>query len=461
MIQAPDTMPPTWQNKGVRSFIFISIGQIISMLGTGLTNFAISLWVLQSTRSVTQFALLLLIVTLPGIFLTPIAGAVADRANRRRIMLLSDIGSTLSTLILALLFHLGLSSIWPVACALALSSICGCFHSPAYLASVAQLVPKKHLSRANGVIQVGEGLGKIFAPALAGLLLVTIGVEGVLIIDFVTFLVAVGLMLPARIPSVAPDVVAKTGETPLRQQVAAGWIYLKARPGLFALMLFSTFMSFIMGMAEVLVPPMLLASASPAVVGTAVSIFGSGLLVGGVVMSAWSGPKRRIYGLFLFALVHALALALAGARPDITIITSGLFLWTFSIPLVNGCMRVIYQLKTPPNIQGRVFATSSLFMQVAMPLAVVTSGPLADYVFEPLLSQHGALAGSAGEIIGMGKGRGIGMMLILMGLSVLVVTLIGYLYPRLRHVETELPDAVDESQVSDESKVGAAEALPA
>jgi hypothetical protein len=235
---------------------------------------------------------------------------------------------------------------------------------------------------------------------------------------------------------------------------------VKARPGLLALLMFFTFLSFIMGMAEVLVPPMLLASASPAIVGTVVSIFGSGLLVGSIVMSTWAGPKRRIYGVFLFALVHAAALAVAGLRPSIIMITAGLFLWTFSMPLVNGCMRVIYQLKTPPNMQGRVFATASVFVQIAMPLAVVIAAPLADNVFEPLLSEQGALAGSVGQIIGTGKGRGIALMLILMGLSVIVGTFASYLYPRLRNVESELPDAVDGTPADDALQVSATEALP-
>lgn len=460
MIQATDPTPPTGQPKGFRSFTFISIGQIISILGTGLTNFAISLWVLQRTGSVTNFALLLLIVMLPGLLFTPIAGAVADRVNRRRVMILSDVGSALASLVLVLLFYSGDPSIWLIACALGLSSVCGAFHAPAYIASVSQLVPKDQLGRANGIVQIGEGLGKIITPVVAGVLLMSIGVVGVILIDLFTFLVAMALLLPARIPDVTPDAEAAPGKTPIWQQATAGWKYVKARPGLLALLLFFTFISFVMGMAEVLVPPMLLASASPAVVGTVVSIFGSGLLVGSIVMSTWSGPKRRIYGVFLFALVHALALAVAGLRPSIVVITVGLFLWTFSIPLVNGCMRVIYQLKTPTNMQGRVFATASVFVQVAMPLAVVISGPLADYVFEPLLSEGGALAGSVGQVIGTGKGRGIALMLILMGLAVLVGTLVGYLYPRLRQVETELPDAVDESQTGEASKVTAAEALP-
>jgi hypothetical protein len=193
-------------------------------------------------------------------------------------------------------------------------------------------------------------------------------------------------------------------------------------------------------------PPLLLASASPAGVGAMVSIFGSGLLVGSVVLSSWRGPKIRIYGVYLFALVHALALAIAGANPHPIVITAGLFLWTFSLPLVNGYMRAIYQVKTPADMQGRVFATASTVVQGIAPLALIITGPLADRVFEPLLSQQGALANTVGQVIGAGKGRGIGLMMILMGATVALGAVVGFLYPRLRHIEKELPDAIKEAE---------------
>ena len=331
------------KNNGKRNFLIIAIGQFISLLGSGLTNFAIALWVLLHTGSVTQFGLLLLIVTLPGFFVTPLAGASADRWNRRWIMILSDTGAAISTLAIAVMFLIGSPSIWLIAGALGISSICGAFRFPAYLASVPLLVPKAQLGRANGVIQLGQGLGKILAPMLAGVLLLSIGIQGIIFIDFATFVISVVMLLFVKIPSPArAEVDAKPKKASLLKQAMVGWTYIKTRPGLLALLFFFTFTSFLMSMAEVLVPPMLLASASPAIVGTVISIFGCGLLGGSILMSAWAGPKRRIYGVYIFALVHGLALIIAGARPSILVMAAGLFLWTFSMPLLNGYMRVIY-----------------------------------------------------------------------------------------------------------------------
>ncbi len=436
------------KHGGIRTFIIIAIGQFVSLLGTGLTNFAISVWVLLRTGSVTQFGLLLLIVTLPGFFVTPIAGASADRWNRRWLMILSEEGAAVGTLAMAVMFFIGEPSVWLIAVALAISSICGSFRAPAYLASVPLMVPKDQLGRANGIMQLGEGLGKLLAPLLAGVLLVTIGIQGIILIDFATFLVGVTTLLLVRIPNPPKrsEVDDKPKKAGLLKEAIEGWVFVKTSPGLLALLFFFTFISFLMSMAEVLVPPMLLASTSPAIAGTVVSIFGCGLLAGSILLSTWKGPKRRIHGVYIFALVLAGAFAFAGSLPSVIIMTIGLFLWTFSIPLVNGYMRVVYQTKTPLEMQGRVFATGSMFVQATAPIALVISGPLADRVFTPMFLEGGALAGSVGRVIGVGNGRGIAFMLILMGACVVIGTAIAYLNPRLRLIETEMPDALPDSK---------------
>lgn len=432
----------------IRTFIIIAIGQFVSLLGTGLTNFAISVWVLLRTGSVTQFGLLLLIVTLPGFFVTPIAGASADRWNRRWLMILSDAGAAVGTLAMAVMFFIGEPSVWLIAVALAISSICGTFRAPAYLASVPLMVPKDQLGRANGIMQLGEGLGKLLAPLLAGVLLVTIGIQGIILIDFATFLIGVTTLLLVRIPNPpkTTEVDDKPKKAGLLKDAIDGWVFVKTSPGLLALLFFFTFISFLMSMAEVLVPPMLLASTSPAIAGTVVSIFGCGLLAGSILLSTWKGPRPRIHGVYIFALVLAGAFALAGSQPSVIVMTIGLFLWTFSIPLVNGYMRVVYQTKTPLEMQGRVFATGSMFVQATAPIALVISGPLADKIFTPMFLEGGVLAGSVGRVIGVGNGRGIAFMLILMGLCVVIGTAVAYLYPRLRLIESEMPDALPDSK---------------
>jgi MFS transporter, DHA3 family, macrolide efflux protein len=446
-----------------RAFLIISVGQIVSLLGSGFTNFALSLWVLKQTGSATQFALLIFLISLPGFLVLPLAGAFADRMDRRLVMILSDLGAAFSILAIALLFMFAEIQVWQIAVCLAMSAMCGAFRTPAYLASVSMLVPKEQLGRANGVVQLGEAAGKILSPVVAGLLVNAIHIQGILLIDFATFLCALTTLLIARIPR--PESSAGEAKSSLWKEATMGWAYIRSRHGMLALLLFFVMISFMLAMAEVLVPALLVATASFAIIGTIVSVFGSGLLAGSVVMSAWGGPRRRIYGVYLFAAVHALALVLAGVSRSLPVIAAGLFLWTFSLPFLNGCMRVIYQVKTPADMQGRVFAVASMVVQATMPVGLLLAGVLADRVFEPMLQPGGRLAANLGRLIGAGPGRGIGMMLILMGGVVILGLVAGYLYPRLRLVETELPDALADAATQDgaarlQQPSSAAEAAP-
>src|SRR5882672_38606 len=416
-----------------RAFLIISIGQIVSLLGSGFTSFALSLWVLKQTGSATQFAMLIFLISLPSLLILPLAGASVDRMDRRLVMILSDIGAALSILAIALLFMFGETHVWQIAICLAVGAVCGAFRTPAYLASVSMLISKEQLGRANGVVQLGEAAGKILSPVVAGLLINTIHIQGILLIDLVTFLCALIMLLIARIPR--PPDSAREAKSSLLKEAAMGWSYIRSRQGMLALLLFFVMISFMMAMAEVLVPALLVATTSFAVIGTIVSVFGSGLLVGSIVMSAWGGPKRRIYGVYIFAAAHALALAVTGAAVSTMVIAAGLFLWTFSLPLLHGCMRVIYQVKTPADMQGRVFAVASMAAQATMPVGLLLSGGMADKVFEPMFQPGGLLAAKLGGVISVGPGRGIGLMLILMGIVIALGVFAGYLYPRLRLVE--------------------------
>jgi hypothetical protein len=132
----------------------------------------------------------------------------------------------------------------------------------------------------------------------------------------------------------------------------------------------------------------------------------------------------------------------AGFPPQATILATAAFLYFFSHPIINGSSQAIWQSKTAPDVQGRVFAVRRMIAWSSLPLAYLVAGPLADQVFEPLLANGGALASSVGQIIGTGEGRGIGLLYILLGILSIVATVLGSLYPRLRNVETELPDII-------------------
>ncbi len=429
---------------GMRTFFIIWSGQLLSLLGSGLTGFALGVWVFQRSGSATQFAMIALAGTLPAILISPVAGVIVDRWDRRKVLILSDSGAALMTLLLALLFWREQLDLWHILVATSLSSLMGAFQGPAYMASVTLLVPKSQLGRASGMAQVARAMSYLLAPLLGGLLMVTIGVGAVMLIDFATFLFALGTLLVVRIPN--PDFAEKESgkRGSFLRDARAGWTFIHERAGLLWMLILFAALNFILGMVNALTPPMLLAFTTPEKLGGILSLSGIGMLLGSLAMSVWGGPRRRINGTLGFLLLIGIGIGLVGLRPTEWIVALGFFIAMAAAPIVNGCSQAIWQSKVPPGLQGRVFATRGMVSMAAMPLAYLLSGPLADRVFEPMLRADGSLAASAGAWVGVGPGRGIGLMFVIAGVLVTFVTLIGWLSPHLRKVEDELPDAIDD-----------------
>ncbi len=430
--------------KGVQIFTIIWVGQFVSLIGSELTGFGLGVWVYLSTGSVTKFALILLSTTMPGIVMSPVAGALVDRWDRRKAMIFSDLGAALSTLVIALLLYTDLLEIWHIYLLMAISSAFNTFQFPAFSAATTLLVPKTHLGRAAGMVQTAQAVAQIVSPALAGVLLVTIEMWGIIFMDFVTFLFALTTLLIVQIPKPDATTESKKGKGSLLREAAYGWTFITARRGLFVFLIFSAIFNLILGFVNVLFTPLILSFASPAVLGTVASLGGIGMLIGGLVMSAWGGPERRMKGIFGFALILGAVIALGGLRPSASLMAVVIFGAMFTIPIINGCSQAIWQTEIQPDVQGRVFAVRRMVSMSMMPLSLLAAGPVADNVFEPLMAVNGPLSGSVGKLIGVGPGRGIGLLFIVVGVLTMLVTVAGYMNPRLRLLEDELPDVIGE-----------------
>ncbi len=427
---------------GMRIFSVVWFGQLVSTLGSGLSGFALGVWVYQETGSATLFALNMLAFALPNILISPFAGALADRWDRRWVMIMSDAGAGLGTLAIALLLLSGRLEVWHVYIATAFMSAFSTFQWPAYSAATTLLVPKKHLGRAGGLVQIGEAISQLASPAIAGALFVTIGLQGVVLIDFATFAFAVLTLLFVRFPKPEATAAGEAGKGSILKEAAYGWRYIITRPGLFGLLLVFAASNFLSGLWNPLITPMLLEMTSPQMLGYLASIAGVGMLLGTLVMSAWGGPRRRIHGVLGFMFIAGIFTALFGLRPSLPLITFAGFCMLFTVPIINASSQALWQSKVAADVQGRVFAVRRMIAWSTMPLAYIVAGPLADKVFTPLLEVGGPLASSVGRVIGVGPGRGIGFMFIVMGFLEILVVIAGYLYPRVRLVEDELPDAI-------------------
>lgn len=427
---------------GFRTFLIVWIGQLVSVTGSTLTGFGLSIWVYLETNSVTLLAVLTLAATVPGMLITPFAGPLVDRMDRRVVMLLADTSAGIATLIAVALYFGGNLEVWQIYPIVAIGSMANAFQEPAYLASVPLLVPKEHIGRANGMIQLGPAIGTIAAPALAGVLVLTAGIGAVLLVDMATFVVAVATLSLVRIPRPAKSADADDAAEPLLRGFARAWAYLRARPGLFGFLLMAALLNFILGFANVLYLPLLLAFSNEAAAGGIMSIAGIGMLVGSVVMSAWGGPKRRVPGMLGFMTLSGIAVAMTGVSESVALVAGSAFLLMATVAIVNGTSQALWQTKVAPDMQGRVFSVRRLMAQFAAPISYLLAGPLADNVFEPAMATGGALAGSIGSVIGTGSGRGIGLIFLLMGIGTIGVAALTYAMPHIRNLENDLPDMI-------------------
>lgn len=437
------------KNIGMRIFTLIWFGQMLSRIGSHLTSFALGIWVYQQTHSVTQFSLVSLSLALPLVLISPIAGALVDRLNRRWVMIVSDSGAGLSTLVIAILLATSRLEIWHIYLATAVSSICTAFQWPAYSATITTLVPTQDLSRANGMVQLGQALSQLIAPILGGILLVFIQLQGIILVDFATFLCAITTILVVRFPNPKRrGTAAKRPEKekkPLLLAVGDGWQYIAARSGLLGLLIFYAANNFFVGIVEVLFTPLVLSFASSVELGTILSIGGSGMLMSSLLITTGSGSQRHILNVLGFTLLGGLSILVAGLRASGILVTIASFIFFSGLPITNSSSQVIFQKKVSPDFQGRVFALTDAISSASLPLAYVVAGPLAEKVFEPLMSTNGLLSGSIGQIIGVGSGRGIGLLFTILGILMILIAIAAYQYPRLRFVENELPDTtIDE-----------------
>jgi MFS transporter, DHA3 family, macrolide efflux protein len=446
---------------GTRAFTLVWIGQIISFIGSGLTSFALGVWVLQKTGEITQYALISMFFVLPGVLLGPLAGTLIDRWDRRKAMLISDLGAGLSTLSIAIVYLLGGLQVWYIYVAVFVSGAFGSLRMPSMQAAMTQMIPRKNLGRASGMMEIVTIGQFLIAPALAGGLMGKIGLAGVISIDFTSFLFAITILFFLRIPRAQATVEGRAGSGSMLQETAYGWKYIMARPGLAALMLLFALSSFTTEMTVVLFTPLILSFGNTSQLGMAMSLCASGFLAGGLLMSIWGGPKRRLRAVIIFMILLGLFSALIGLRASVGLIVISGFLATLCVPIISASNQVIWQKKVAPDVQGRVFAIRRAITLATPLLTYVLAGPLSDRVFEPLMAVNGPLAGSIGQILGTGAGRGIGLLFVSMGMLLVLITAISSLSPYLRRVEDDLPDALTAQPVLAKAEKRALLPLPA
>jgi MFS family permease len=432
----------------MQNFYILWAGQFVSIFASRMTWFALTLWAWDLAGSATALVLVGIIGRIPDLILSPFAGALVDRWNRKLLMGLSDAGAALSTLLLLILSLSGNLELWHLYIVSAIGGIFGVFQYPAYAAAVSTMVPKEQFARANSLRSAISSASGIGAPLLAGALIVPLGLNGILIIDLVTFVLAVGTLLITKVPQPKITRDGQEGSGSIWTETRQGWRYIINRPSLKAIILLFTFSNIAAAFTYPLIAPMILAKTGDdsLVLGTVQSVSSFGFLAGSVLMSIWPGPKRRISGVNLtFMISGLLGAVILGMGWSMAPWVVGAFFLSAGNPVINSLYIAVMQSKIPQDLQGRFFGLENTISVVSFPIGQLVGGLLSDNVLEPAMTAGTALQSLLGGLVGTDSGAGYGLTIVIGGLLSILTGVIGFSVRGIREIEDIMPDQDSET----------------
>lgn len=406
----------------MKKFMTIWAGEFIANIGSGMTAFALSVYVYQLTKSVTWVSVITILAYLPTILLNPVGGILADRFDRRLMMICGDLFSAIGLIYILISIQTGHGGMTPILIGLIINSVFVSLLDPSYKATVTDLLTEEEYAKASGLVQIAGNAKYLISPALAGLILGFADIRVILIIDICTIFVTVFAVASVRrtIEKVKP----RQDKFNLIREFKEGMQIIVRNKGVTALVLLMAFMCFFIGFIQTLIIPMVLPISNARTVGIMESISAIGMLAGSMVIGIL-GIKKHYSKILVTALILCgCFMALTGISTDMAFILSASILFFTTLPFVNTCADVLIRVSIPNEVQGRIWGLISLLTQIGYVAAYAVCGILADHVFEPVMLENGRFAASIGKVIGTGEGRGIGLMLILAGLLMVAVAFI-------------------------------------
>lgn len=400
----------------MKKFILIWIGELISGIGSGMTAFALSVYVYQATGSVSLVSVIAVASFLPTILLSPLGGVLADRYDRRLLMIIGDLFSGFGLLYVLWNIHTGTDSMLPIIAGVTFNAIFVALLEPSFKATVTDLLTEDEYAKASGMVQIAGNARYLISPALAGILLAVSDIRLILLLDICTFFITITTVAFVRKSIGKP--VAKEKKSALAE-MKEGFAVIKQSKGIPSLIALMAVVCFFVGFLQTLVSPMVLAVSDAKMVGILESVCAVGMLIGSVFIGILGIKGSYVGTLSLAGMAASVCMAVSGVSVNLFITGAGIFLFFLALPFLNTSADVLVRSNVASEVQGRVWGIISLLSQAGTAVAYVLSGVLADHIFEPLLAEQGLLSGSIGRLIGVGQGRGIGFMLVLSGLFML------------------------------------------
>ncbi|MBC8503267.1 MAG: MFS transporter, partial [Chloroflexi bacterium] len=371
--------------SGMVGFSIVWLGQLVSVMSTNMTQFGLTIWVFERTGSVTALGLMQVFFITPFLLLSPFAGVMVDRYDRKLMMAVSDLAAGIATVSILALYLFGSLQIWHLYVAAVFQGLGNTFQWPAYSATVSVMLKKEQYGRANGMMSLIETGPGVIAPLIAGALLPVIGLSGILILDIATFILAIGALLIVFIPQPQRSEEGIIGQDSFWKEALFGFKYIFARPGLVGLLSIFLLGNLFAGIQYTLLAPMILSRTgnNSIIFGSVQSAGAIGGVVGGIVMSIWGGFKRKIHGVLVGWIGISAVLMFTGIGRGLSVWIPIMVIGLMFSPLINSSSQAIWQSKVAPDLQGRVFSTRQLIAWATNPITPIIAGTLSDYVMEP------------------------------------------------------------------------------
>ena len=421
----------------MKNFYKLWLGELISNIGSGMTAFALSVYVYKKTGSVSYVSLITLLSFMPSIVLSPIGGLLADRYDRRLLMIIGDLFSGLGLVYILWSIQAGEKSIVPIFIGITFSSIFTSLLEPSYRATLTDILDEENYAKASGLIQAAGSAKYLISPVIAGMILSVADIRVILLLDILTFITTCLMIFLVR---KSMNSETQNYKKDSFKGLLEGLFIIKENRGVYSLVIIMFFVCFFMGFIQILIRPMILALSSVKTAGMMESLCAAGLLIGSLWIGIAGIKKNYSKILAVASFFCGIFMSMTGVNKNLAIIGISTFLFFSTLPFMNSCADVLVRVSVPNELQGRVWGLISLITQMGTVAAYIISGIMADYIFEPMFNKNGILVENIGMIIGTGKGRGIGFMLILSGIGMLIMAIVIWKNGEIREVSEKCVD---------------------
>lgn len=419
-------------SRGYRRFLLLWAASLVATVGSGMTSFGLGVYAFEKTGLASVTGWILLAGFLPGLLMSPLAGVLADRLDRRWLMMIGDGCSIIGLVMIYFALKFGFGIPW-ILVGIVVSSSFSALTEPAFNSTVSDLLEPEEYTRASGMVQLTSAARFLVSPLLAGILLQIWDMSVLLLIDMSTILLTVTAAYVVRRELGLPSRTAP--RTTYWEDLREGYRVLRSNQGLWKLVLAASGVSLFFGIAQMLSTPMILSFADSEFLGMTLSISSCGILTTSLIlgMVPIRNHFHRILSLSLF--FAGLFMAFFGLREQKAMIIVFGFMMFSMLPLCNMSIDYLARTNMPDDVQGRVWGLIGILSQLGYVFAYAVIGQLADRLFVPLLLPGGVLSGTIGRIIGAGAGRGFGLLMILSGLLLSVSALMIWRSEPIRKME--------------------------